>query len=148
MLSGVSTDTLRFYERQRLISRPNRSANGYREYPTATLHRIRVIQSALAIGFTVKELAKIFHKREHGEVPCREVRDLAVQKLQFIESQLQHLKKARKQLSNVIQSWAKELNGSDPLVRAHLLDKLAANDSVPLENFPRLLKKAKQEKRK
>ena len=147
-LAGVSTDTLRFYERQGLISRPARSANGYREYSAATLHRVRVIQSALAIGFSVKELTTIFHKRDHGGVPCREVRDLAIQKLEMIESQLKQLQKARTRLRGVIQSWKTQLNGNDPSIRVHLLEKLASDDSIRLENFPRVLQRAKQEKRK
>jgi DNA-binding transcriptional MerR regulator len=146
-LSGVSTDTIRYYERQGLISRPARSTNGYREYPAATLQRVRVIQAALGIGFSVKELATIFHKRDHGGAPCREVRDLAMQKLEFIELQLKQLQKARTHLRNVIQSWKTQLNGRHPSVRVHLLDKLATDNPVRT-NFPRLLQRAKQEKRK
>jgi DNA-binding transcriptional MerR regulator len=147
-LTRVSTDTLRYYEREGLILRPARSANRYREYSADTLQRVRVIQAALAIGFSVKELARIFHKRDHGGVPCREARDLAIQKLEMIELQLKHLQKARTRLRSVIQSWKTELNGHDPSVRVHLLDKLASDKSIPLEHFPRLLQRAKQEKRK
>ena len=58
-MAGVSTDTLRYYERCRLLPAVPRSA------PQA-LVRVRLIQGALAIGFSVKELAAIFGERDGG----------------------------------------------------------------------------------
>ena len=56
-LAGVSTDTLRYYERRGLLPQPPRDANGYRRYPQAALMRVRVVQQALDAGFTVEDLA-------------------------------------------------------------------------------------------
>jgi DNA-binding transcriptional MerR regulator len=60
-LTGVSTDTLRVYERRGLLSKPRRSANGYREYPPEAHVRVRLVQRALAIGFTLDELPQVFN---------------------------------------------------------------------------------------
>ncbi|MCA1601762.1 MAG: MerR family transcriptional regulator [Acidobacteria bacterium] len=49
-------DTLRHYERKGVLPRPQRSPNGYREYPAAALERVRMIRRALAVGFTLDEL--------------------------------------------------------------------------------------------
>jgi MerR family mercuric resistance operon transcriptional regulator len=51
-LAGVSSDTLRVYEKKGLLPAPSRSANGYREYPTDAARRVRVVRQALALGFT------------------------------------------------------------------------------------------------
>lgn len=59
-LAGVSTDTLRYYERLRLLPAAPRSASGYRQFPQQALARVRLIRGALAIGFSVRELAGIF----------------------------------------------------------------------------------------
>ena len=45
--AGVSADTLRHYERKGLL-RPQRSHNGYRQYPEHALERVRMIRQALA----------------------------------------------------------------------------------------------------
>ena len=45
--TGVSTDTLRHYERQGLLPRVGRTASGYREYPAETVQRVLLIQRAL-----------------------------------------------------------------------------------------------------
>ena len=79
--AGVSRDTLRHYERKGIMQKPRRSANNYREYPQEALVRVQVVRRALAVGFTLDELSRIFRKRDAGEIPCRHVRDLAALKL-------------------------------------------------------------------
>ena len=51
---GVSSDTLRHYERKGVIGPPVRAANGYRLYPAQTLERLRMVRRALAVGFTIE----------------------------------------------------------------------------------------------
>jgi DNA-binding transcriptional MerR regulator len=50
-LTGVSTDTLRYYERHRLLPVVPRSASGYRLFPAHALHRVQAHSGALASGF-------------------------------------------------------------------------------------------------
>src|SRR5262245_12614852 len=84
-ISGVSADTLRHYERKGLL-KPRRAPNGYREYPLSAVDRVRLIRSALAIGFKLDDLARIFKVRDAGGAPCRHVRELAEAKLDEIET--------------------------------------------------------------
>lgn len=69
-LVGVSTDTLRYYERLRLLPAAPRSASGYRLFPAQALDRVRLIRGALAIGFSVRELAAILAERDRGGPPA------------------------------------------------------------------------------
>src|SRR4026209_2630353 len=78
--TGVSTDTLRHYERKKVL-RSERSSNGYRAYPEGALERVRMIRQALAVGFTLDELSAIFKVFDGGGAPCEQVRTLAAQKL-------------------------------------------------------------------
>jgi DNA-binding transcriptional MerR regulator len=86
---GVSTDTLRHYERIGVLPRPKRTASGYREYPADAGKRVRLVRRALGIGFTLDELAGILQTRDAGGAPCREVRALA-------ESKRSHAPRARR----------------------------------------------------
>jgi hypothetical protein len=62
-LAGVSSDTLRHYERKGVLARPLRKANDYRQYPVSALQRVRLIRRAIAVGFTLDELASVFSVR-------------------------------------------------------------------------------------
>jgi len=119
-----SPDTLRHYERHGLIHKPLRSENRYRKYPKETIHRVKQIQAALKIGFTLKELSKIFNIRDHDGVPCKNVRDLAGIKLQQLQKEIEQMLATREQLQQLIKEWDKLLKQKGPDVRAGLLDEL------------------------
>jgi DNA-binding transcriptional MerR regulator len=123
-----SADTLRHYERLGLIQEPLRSENRYRKYPKETIHRVKQIQAALRIGFTLNELSKIFKIRDQDGVPCKNVRDLAETKLQQLDEQIEHITATREQLKQLIKEWDKLLTQKSPDARAGLLDKLVGKD--------------------
>ena len=50
--SGVGVETLRYYERRKLIPEPPRRRSGYRQYPPETVNRIRFIRRAKELGFS------------------------------------------------------------------------------------------------
>ena len=52
-LIGVNKETIRFYERNGLISQPQKPSEGYRLYPKETVDRIRFIKRAQELGFTL-----------------------------------------------------------------------------------------------
>ena len=127
---GVSADTLHHYERKGVLTPPRRSANGYREYPAETIDRVRLVRRALAIGFTLDELAQILRARDRGVAPCREVRALAASKLASVEERLQELVAVREELRAVMQAWDARLAQTPAGGRAELLESLAASEQL------------------
>lgn len=122
--TGVSKDTLRFYERQGLLPRPERLPNNYRVYPPGTVERVLWIRRVLAAGFTIEELVSILTERERGGVPCRRVRDLGAAKLAGIEERLRELESARDGLRELLQEWDQRLADAGPGRLAGLLETL------------------------
>ena len=135
-LAGVSKDTLRYYERAGLLASPERLNNGYRRYSSASLARVRLIRTALAIGFSVEELAGLLAMRKRGEPPCRKVRQLAAMKLDEIERTISELTLARDRLRRVLRNWDRMLTGTAPNKCAGLLESLAESDSGTNERSP------------
>ena len=131
--AGVSTDTLRHYERKGVLGAPRRSANGYREYPPEALARVLLVRRALAFGFTLDELARVLGTRERGGAPCREVRALAACKLEEVESRLRELRALRGDLRSILGEWDERLSGAADGERAGLLESLAASRARPAE---------------
>src|SRR5690349_6666052 len=102
--AGVSTDTLRHYERKGVLARPRRGANGYRLYPADSLDRVLQVRRALAFGFTLDELARIFSERDRGIAPCRQVRMLLAHKLEGVEAKIKELTLLRADLRQTLKS--------------------------------------------
>ena len=123
-LTGVSTDTLRHYERKGLLAPPPRTANGYRRYPPDTVARVRLIQRALVIGFSLGELARVFRERASGGAPCQKVRGIVQGRLEQLNQQLADLKRLKRDLQAMLADWDARLARTPAGERAYLLDRL------------------------
>lgn len=141
----MSADTLRHYERKGVLARPRRALNGYREYPEEALERVKLVRCALAVGFTLDELAGILNVRDAGGAPCHEVRALAATRLSDIESRLCDLKVMRDELRRTIRLWDARLSKVEPGTRAGLLETLAPRGAskplIPTDHFEKQRKK-------
>jgi DNA-binding transcriptional MerR regulator len=122
---GVSTDTLRHYERLGLLPRTTRTQAGYRRYPPDTADRVRLIQRALAIGFSLRELSVVLQHRERGEPPCQRVRALVGERLAALETRLTELAGLRDDMRRLLREWDSRLAHTPRGHRALLLDALA-----------------------
>lgn len=124
-LTGVSADTLRHYERKGLLA-PGRLANGYRQYPAHAVDRVRLIRNALAIGFKLDDLTRIFKIREAGGKPCHQVRLLAEAKLEEVETLVREATVMRNELRRLLKDWDRRLDSSAETEQARLLETLAS----------------------
>ncbi len=129
--AGISTDTLRHYERLGLLPAPYRTRANYRQYPPQAVERLRLIRNALAMGFSLKELGRIIKVREQGGAPCREVRRLAEEKVLAIGRQIEELTRYREHLRTVLVEWDERLRRTGKSERARLLEALAAPPMRP-----------------
>lgn len=121
-LTGVSTDTLRHYERLGLLPRPARTAGNYRSYPPSSKPRVQLIQRALRLGFSLSELKAILAVRDRGGAPCREVRRLLSSKIGQVNGQIDSLIRLRTELNRLAKNWDKRLSGAKPGQPARLLE--------------------------
>ena len=125
--AGVSADTLRHYEKKGLIAAPHRTPNGYREYPDAALARVRLIQRALDMGFSLDDLARVLRQRDRGGAPCHQVRAIAASRLEELDRRIATLQELRAQLEGLLVDWDARLATLAAGQRAGLLDALGAS---------------------
>lgn len=98
--SGLSRDTIRYYERSGLITPPQRAANGYRIYSAATLLELGFIVKAREIGFSLEEIKPAIRHLQSPPEQCQELMASLTAKKAEIEARiaqdrlrLAHLKK-------------------------------------------------------
>jgi DNA-binding NtrC family response regulator len=75
--TGCKVETIRFYERARLLPAPERSPGGYRLYSRDNLKRLTFICRARALGFSIDEVRKLLTLADERKRPCAEVRVVA-----------------------------------------------------------------------
>jgi DNA-binding transcriptional MerR regulator len=129
-LAGVSTDTLRHYERKGVLGIPARSQGGYRRYPPEAVAQVRLVRRALAIGFTLNDLASVLSERNRGGAPCQTVRTLVAGRLAELETRLRDLTELRDELQILLREWDRRLGRIPAGTQARLLDVLANRPAV------------------
>jgi DNA-binding transcriptional MerR regulator len=72
--SGVTVDTVRFYERVGVLPETERRPSGYREFPAATVDRIRLTRELQAIGFTLTDVVDALAAHDAGGATCESER--------------------------------------------------------------------------
>ena len=120
--TGVSTDTLRHYERLGLLPAVHRTASGYRRYAPAAVARVEMIQRALVMGFSLRDLKRVLAVRDAGGAPCQSVRALVGERLRELTERLEHLRALRDDLIDLVAEWDRTLAATPPGKRAHLLE--------------------------
>jgi MerR family Zn(II)-responsive transcriptional regulator of zntA len=101
-LADVTPDTVRYYEKQNLLSASQRSASGYRLYSDEDVTRLRFIRYAKTMGFTLEEIAELLSIRiEPGKHTCQESKAIVESRLAEVELRLAELKKIRYSLQKL-----------------------------------------------
>lgn len=89
---SVSTDTLRYYEKNGLLTPSGRSESGYRLYNDNDLRCMQFIVRAKSIGFSLNEIKELLsinlEKQDHS---CGEVKSLTDLKLAQVETKIMEL---------------------------------------------------------
>ncbi len=89
--TGVPAKTIRYYESIKLLPRPKRAANNYRQYAPAEAERLRFIASARSLGFSLDDVAEILAARDDGLAPCQRVLDAVDRRLTDVDRRIADL---------------------------------------------------------
>lgn len=100
--TGVTPDTLRYYEREGLLAASAKSEAGYRYYGLDAQQRVRFIKQAQHCGFTLSEIAELLTLRDSASACCGDVRQRAVEKKLQLEAKIRALKTMSKALDGLI----------------------------------------------
>jgi DNA-binding transcriptional MerR regulator len=129
--AGVNVQTLRYYERRKLVVPRFRRHSGQREYDAADVSRVKVIKAAQRLGFTLAEIQEMFdlsaHRRSTGELRTR-----ATAKVAEIDGRIARLQAMRADLNTVIEADCDSLTDCScglgcPLPFVELSDKTTTN---------------------
>ena len=100
--SGLTPDTIRYYEEISVIPDPVRSSGGYRIYEASDIERLEFIGQAQALGLSLEEIREILALADGGVEPCDHVRDRLRQRLSEVKCRMKELAGLRRRLQAVL----------------------------------------------
>ena len=119
----VNRETVRYYERRRLLQRPSRSIVGYRVFSDDALRRLRFIRHAKLLGFSLKEIKELLALRVHSIDTCDRVRQRTLVKIADIERKIGALQDIRRALGELVSACSHRRKTDE----CPILDSLEAN---------------------
>lgn len=102
--TGLSIDTIRYYERRGLITRPQRRYSGYRIFEEKQVDELRFIKRAHQLGFTLSEIKQLMSLRQNCGRESSKVKQKVLGKYRQVNDKIQRLEKTRDQLFKLIDS--------------------------------------------
>ena len=101
-LSGVNIETIRYYERIKMLPAPRRTASGRRVYAAAELRLLAFIRRARELGFSHNEIRALLRLGAPGMASCGEVKVIAMHHLEDMRAKLADLKKLERLLAKTV----------------------------------------------
>jgi MerR family Zn(II)-responsive transcriptional regulator of zntA len=98
----VSTDTVRYYEKEGLVKPKARTDAGYRLYTEDTVRRLRFIKQAQQCGFSLSEVRELLELQTKDEACCDDVRHRAITKKLQLEQKIRVMQAMSQALSELI----------------------------------------------
>lgn len=127
--AGVTGETVRHYTREGLLHPRRDPGNGYQLYDADDLNRLRFIQRARTLGFSLREVREILEHADHGDSPCPMVRDLLAARLPDIHARIRELQALATRMERALETWRDMPDGTPD---GHSLCRLI--ESLPMED--------------
>lgn len=118
--TGVSIDTIRYYERIGLLDKPPRGANGHRYYSTENADAVSFISRSRQLGFALSTIRDLMRLGKSGGC-CDKVREIALAHREDIREQIDGLQQIERSLSELVARCS-----PDTLPNCPIMDELKA----------------------
>ena len=104
--AAVSSETVRHYTDLGLLKPSRNPDNGYQQYSSEDLQRLRFIARARRLGFSLKDSQQILASADNGQAPCAEVRDLLNERLTALHAHIDECQRLALVMQNAFANWA------------------------------------------
>ena len=101
--ANVGIETIRFYEREGLLSEPVRKPSGFRQYDESVIARLQFIRRAKELGFTLGEIRELLGLW-FVKAKCAHVRQRAKEKMKDVEAKIAALQQMKRSLRKLIRT--------------------------------------------
>ncbi len=102
-LSGVNIETIRYYEREGVVPKAQRSASGRRLYDRDQISRLRFVKRCRELGFPIPEVKSLLALTHGAPTSCAEAREIGETHLLAVKQRFADLQRMEHALSDLVE---------------------------------------------
>ena len=121
--TGCHIETIRYYERIGILSKPPRTEGGHRLYEREQIKRLMFVRRSRELGFSLEEIRTLLRLVDGRRYTCREVKAVTEQHLKDVKRKISDLRKLQKTLSTISSECEGGLVPECPIIDALFRDK-------------------------
>jgi DNA-binding transcriptional MerR regulator len=112
--TGLTIDTIRFYEKQGLLKRSPRTEGGFRLFGASDIETLKFVRKAQELGFSLNEIRELLILRADHVPACSHIKELLAQKLTAVKEKIAELQNMERSLQHALQKCKRELKTAAP----------------------------------
>jgi len=124
--AGLGAETVRYYEREGLITPAARTDSNYRIYHQDDIARLHFIKHAKSLGFSLKEIKELLVLRHNPSADQEEVKRQTEAKLASINQKILHLSR----IKEILESLDDRCTGHGPTSECPILEALETGEGL------------------
>lgn len=132
--TDLTTDTLRYYEKEGLLAPARKTDAGYRLYDEDAARRLRFIKQAQQCGFSLDEIGELLALKNSDAACCKDVRSVAIEKKLQLEHKIRALQRMSQALTELISICAEQARPLDECPILAALDNSMAKQTNGTRN--------------
>ncbi|MCA0248226.1 MAG: helix-turn-helix domain-containing protein [Proteobacteria bacterium] len=130
--TDVNIETIRYYERIKLVPAPSRTESGRRLYDDKDVRRLMFVRHARDLGFEIVVIKRLLALQEKPEASCKDVTRIASDQLESVESRIRRLVSLRKELTRMVAACC-----NNKVATCRIIEVLTeSNESRRLKRIP------------
>jgi Cd(II)/Pb(II)-responsive transcriptional regulator len=108
-ITGCSIQTIRFYEREKLLPTPHRSEGNYRAYSQSALHLLLFIKQCRSIDLSLGEIRTLLALKNTPDASCEDINNIIDAHLNQVNARIKELNTLKHQLKDLQQTCTDNL---------------------------------------
>jgi Cd(II)/Pb(II)-responsive transcriptional regulator len=129
--ADVPVETVRYYESLKLLPKPGRAANNYRQYTQVHLERLSFIRHCRSLDMSIDEIRQLLRVRDRPEADCAEVNAVLDEHIEHVGQKLAELQRLKRQLIALRERCQTASRGADCGILAGLAETQSLGPERP-----------------
>jgi MerR family mercuric resistance operon transcriptional regulator len=99
--TGVKVETIRYYEKIKVMPKPGRNAAGYRVYGSAHVKRLHFVRRGRELGFSLDELRRLLALVDGHSYTCSQIHELTIAHVEDIRRKIADLRRLERAMTDM-----------------------------------------------